>query len=309
MMIRVDLARSVRPVRAAGLPTVRAPTRRLPSIETENVICPSVAAERMRAGGVTGHAEVMFPLGPDPTAPPTPSSAGFTAAAPGMPQFTPAGLELDPGAAQRYDPSSEPLSEPSYGPAACARPPGPDGALAALLAGNERFVAGRPRYGHSVAAAVSVAVDPAPYAVVVGCIDSRLPIEAIFDQDFGTVCVVRSAGHVLDRATMASVEFAVETLGTELVLVLGHSRCAAVSAAVESWRTGRYPHGHLAYVAEEIGAAIHDAELGRPDLDDRVVRRHTMRAVARLRALLGADAARVEGAYYDVGTGRVDLSA
>ena len=227
----------------------------------------------------------MFPLVPDPTAPPAP--------APVLPVLT----------------ADLPYFAPSGPDPAVADPPlvsGPDGALAELLAGNARFVAGRPRYGHSVAAARAAAVNPDPFAAVVGCIDSRVPIEAIFDQDFGAVCGVRSAAHVLDRAALASVEFAVSVLGVDVVLVLGHRRCAAIDVAVAAVRTDHQPHGHLGYVVDEIEPAINGPDLDRADLADLVTRRHIVRSVARLRSLLGGGV-RVAGAYYDVDTGVVDL--
>jgi carbonic anhydrase len=160
-----------------------------------------------------------------------------------------------------------------------------------------------------VAAARAVAAEPAPFAAIIGCIDSRLPVEAIFDQDFGAVCAVRSAAHVLDRASLASVEFATGVLGVDLVVVLGHGGCLAVSAAVHARRTGRRPLGHLGYVVDEIGSAIHDNDLGHADVDELITRRYTGRSVARLRGLLGTSGARVVGAYYDVRTGVVELPA
>jgi carbonic anhydrase len=255
------------------------------------VIYPSVPAEPVRPAGRSCDAGLVFPLVPDPTAPPA-LVGGLSTLGTGLPQFVPSGL----------------AAPADHDPAACSLgPDGPDEALAELLAGNARFVAGHPRYGHSVAAARAVAARPDPFAVVVGCIDSRVPIEAVFDQDFGAVCAVRSAAHVLDRAALASVEFAVEVLEVDLVLVLGHRHCAAVVAAVDAVRAHHRPHGYLGYVVDEIKPAVHGPELHRDDVADLVTHRHTVRSVARLRALLGEDGVRVTGAYYDVETGAVDL--
>jgi carbonic anhydrase len=182
----------------------------------------------------------------------------------------------------------------------------PDAVLAELVAGNGRFVAGTPRFGHSVAAARHAA-GRAPSAVVLGCMDARVPVEAVFDQDIGTMCAVRSAGHVLDRAALASVEFAVEALGVRLMVVLGHTRCAAIGAAVAAARCGTVPRGYIGYAVEEIWPAVPAGALDRHDLEDLVSHRHTERVVARLRALLGEDAVRVVGGHYDVNTGRVTL--
>jgi len=217
----------------------------------------------------------MFPQVPDPTAPPY--EPGLSVAVP-------------------------------IGPAANGG--GPAGArtdvLAELVAGNARFVSGAPRHGHSVAAA-RAAADRLPSAAVLACMDARVPLEAIFDQDVGTLCGIRSAAHVLDRATLASLEFAVGTLGVRLLLVLGHSRCAAVGAAVAAARAGAAPPGNRGYVVEEIWPAVPEAALASPDVDDVVTRRHTGRVVGQLRALFGTQGVRVAGGHYDVTTGRVDF--
>src|SRR3954462_15899099 len=107
-------------------------------------------------------------------------------------------------------------------------------ALAELVAGNKRFVSGRPEHGHRVSAAAAASGDQTPHAVVIGCIDSRVPLEAIFDQTFGNICVVRSGAHVVDRAVLGSVEFAVAKLGVPLIMVLGHKRCGAVQSTIDA---------------------------------------------------------------------------
>src|ERR1700712_2412875 len=111
-----------------------------------------------------------------------------------------------------------------------------EAALAELLAGNKRFVGGTPEHGHRVSSAAAASGNQQPHAVVLGCIDSRVPLEAIFDQTFGSICVIRSGAHVLDRAVLGSVDFAVDKLGVPLVMVLGHKRCGAVQGTVEALR-------------------------------------------------------------------------
>src|SRR3954468_6790105 len=128
----------------------------------------------------------------------------------------------------------------------------PDDALAELLNGNKRFISGRPEHGHEVSAAAASSGRQEPHAVVLGCIDSRVPLEAIFDQTFGSICVVRSGGHVLDRAVLGSVGFAVGALGVPLIMLLGHVRCGAVSATVGALRSGAYPEGDVGYLVDEI---------------------------------------------------------
>ncbi|PZM96277.1 MAG: carbonic anhydrase [Actinobacteria bacterium] len=188
----------------------------------------------------------------------------------------------------------------------------PSEVLADLLAGNERFVQGRPRYGHDVTAAAAVAGSQEPGAVVVGCMDSRVPLEAIFDQTFGAICVARSAGHVLDQAVLGSIEFAVWQLRVPLVVVLGHERCGAVAATIDALRAGQRPGGALNYLIDEIAPAVAEVGLDSPDVHARALRVHIRSTVRRLRAEKRVierptgDIA-VVGAVYNLDTGRVDV--
>jgi carbonic anhydrase len=194
------------------------------------------------------------------------------------------------------------MSTSSVAPPVPGRP-GPAEALADLLAGNRRFVTGQPRYGHYIGAAAAVSEAQWPYAAVIGCIDSRVPLEAVFDQTFGMICVVRSGGHVLDRAVLGSVEYAVAALGVPLVMVLGHKRCGAVTSTVDALRDGTRPGGEMDYLVDEIAAAAAGVDPTRPDAVDRVTALHTARTVVRLsEALPGVE---VVGARYDLDTGEV----
>jgi carbonic anhydrase len=193
----------------------------------------------------------------------------------------------------------------------------PDDALARLVEGNRRFLVGAPRHGYRVLAAIAAAREPRPYAVVVGCMDARVAVEAVLDQDFGDVCVVRSAGNVVDRGALASIELAVTTFGIGLVLVLGHTHCAAVAAAITS-ATRRLPGRHVRFVLDEIRGAIPagaaDNAAGHPpdhQLAAVTTRCHIARTVTQLNAMLPAgrngEGVRVAGAIYDVECGRVTL--
>lgn len=188
--------------------------------------------------------------------------------------------------------------------------------MAELLAGNRRFVSGRPVHGHDITAAAAVASgDQQPYAVLLGCIDSRVPLEAIFDQTFGSICVIRTGAHVLDRAVRGSIEYVVDQLGVTLVMVLGHERCGAVASTVESLRTGRRPGGDLDYVVDRIAPAVTEVGLHDPAVHSLAARRHVRRTVRTLRteALLSGPvvqgAVDVVGALYDLDTGEVTLLA
>lgn len=196
-----------------------------------------------------------------------------------------------------------------------SRPAGATDALAELLAGNRRFVSGEPEHGHEISAAAATASGgQQPYAVVIGCIDSRVPLEAIFDQNFGSICVVRSGGTVLDRAVIGSVEFAVTGLNVPLVMVLGHERCGAVDATVEAMRSGNYPTGALGYLVDQIIPAVEQTGVDHPDAVARAMRAHVAETVRLLHAEDELRAAvedergvRIVGAVYDLDTGRVEL--
>jgi len=189
----------------------------------------------------------------------------------------------------------------------------PAAALAELVAGNRRFVTGRPEHGHEVTEAATASGDQQPHAVVVGCIDSRVPLEAIFDQTFGSICVVRSGGHVVDRAVLGSVGFAVDRLGVSLIMVLGHARCGAVGATVAAMRADERPDGDIGYLIDEIAPAVLAAGLDEPDAADRAIRIHVGRTVRRMRSIAGVPEAvaagrvAVVGAVYDLDTGWVEL--
>jgi carbonic anhydrase len=193
------------------------------------------------------------------------------------------------------------------------RLPRPAEALAELLNGNRRFISGQPLHGHDVAAAAATAGDQQPYAVVIGCIDSRVPLEAIFDQTFGSICVVRSGAHVLDRAVLGSVTFAVTELCVPLVVVLGHERCGAVASTIAALRGNVRPDGPAAYLVDQISPAVTEVGLDEPDLHALATRRHIARTVAALHAEPQLDgfirSGRVEivGAVYDLASGEVNL--
>jgi carbonic anhydrase len=189
----------------------------------------------------------------------------------------------------------------------------PDDALAELIAGNRRFVSGRPEHGHQVSAAAAASGGQQPHAVVLGCIDSRVPLEAIFDQTFGSICVVRSGGHVVDRAVLGSVGFAVGALNVPLIMVLGHVRCGAVSATVGALRSGAYPDGDVGYLVDEIAPAVREVGLDGPHAADRAMRAHVGRTVRRMTDVsdvseaVAAGRVGIVGAVYDLDTGVVEL--
>ncbi|MDR1839740.1 MAG: hypothetical protein LBQ93_09205 [Treponema sp.] len=106
-------------------------------------------------------------------------------------------------------------------------------AIKRLVDGNERYIAGMPRQGVTAEMRANLLKGQNPYAVVIGCSDSRVPVELIFDAMPGDLFVIRSAGNVVSPIGMASVEFAVSSFKMPLVVVLGHQHCGAVNAALK----------------------------------------------------------------------------
>ena len=112
----------------------------------------------------------------------------------------------------------------------------PDEALQSLLAGNKRYVESKMTNAATCNAAsrAALANSQKPYAVILTCSDSRVPPEIIFDKGLGEIFVIRVAGNVPDPVVLGSIEYAVEHLGSPLIMVLGHERCGAVKATVEA---------------------------------------------------------------------------
>lgn len=111
-------------------------------------------------------------------------------------------------------------------------------ALNRLRDGNRRFVAdvGRPKARVSGGRRIELSLDQAPFAIILGCSDSRVPAEIVFDQGLGDLFVIRVAGNIVAPSQVGSVEFAAEAFGTRLVVVLGHTRCGAIDATIKELR-------------------------------------------------------------------------
>ena len=186
-----------------------------------------------------------------------------------------------------------------------------DQAWQALLAGNRRYASDAGHHPHQ-SAYRRAEVLPAqhPFAVIIGCSDSRVPPEIIFDCGLGDLFVVRTAGHALDDAGYASVQYVVEHLGVQLIVVLGHSGCGAVKAVIDRVEAP----GHLGILIARLQSAV-DAATGRPgDLLHNAVTENIGQTVAHLRMLgpvladlVAAGKVSVVGAHYDLETGLVTL--
>jgi carbonic anhydrase len=189
----------------------------------------------------------------------------------------------------------------------------PSAALAELLAGNERFVTGtRVHPNQDAEHRSAVAGGQAPFAVVFGCSDSRLAAEIIFDRGLGDLFVVRTAGHITGPEVLGSIEYAVTVLGTPLVVVLGHSSCGAVTAAVDAERSGNETTGYVRAVVEAVVPSVRAAATHGMDEVDDIVEVHVRRTVASIQRQSAALAGQVEagrvavvGMAYQLDAGRV----
>ena len=129
----------------------------------------------------------------------------------------------------------------------------PDEALNRLKAGNDRFARSKVSAGKPVAARrIATAKAQHPFAIIVACADSRTSPEIVFDQNIGDLFVVRTAGNLVDDFALGSIEYAVEHLGSRLIVVLGHERCGAVQAAL----AGGSAPGHIEALVQAIQPAV-----------------------------------------------------
>lgn len=196
------------------------------------------------------------------------------------------------------------------------RPERAEQALSALLAGNARYVEGSLTHPHMSAKWRTALVDGQhPSAVIVGCSDSRVAPEVLFDQGLGDLFVVRTAAHVVDHSVLGSIEFAAAQLDVPLVVVLGHEQCGAVRAALRAIETHGHAAGSIEYLVDALApAARHGVEA--PDPVAATVRCHVGRVVQQLTATSTLLADRqadgllaIVGAVYDLAEGWVRLIA
>lgn len=188
----------------------------------------------------------------------------------------------------------------------------PADALDFLRAGNARFVAGTPEsepYGPRVR---DFAGAQTPFAAVLGCSDSRVPVETIFDQVPGKIFAVRVAGNFASDDTLGSLEFAVEILKVPLIVVLGHLRCGALMAGLAFVREGMRQRGHIQSIVDAIVPAVRAARSMQGDWLENAIAQNVMLNVKAIpsRSKIVAEPAesgrvQVVGGIYSVTTGVV----
>jgi len=188
-----------------------------------------------------------------------------------------------------------------------------------LQEGNRRFVANQTTAEPiDRAHRAALAAGQEPFAIILGCSDSRVPAELVFDQGFGDLFVIRVAGNIVAPSQVGSVEFAASRFGTRLVVVLGHSGCGAITATIEEI-TGQATSQsrNLRSIVERVRPSVETLLLGRRDQDPEALIRDAVRANVRasvnhlrngsalLEQLSRSSGLRVLGAEYSLETGVV----
>jgi carbonic anhydrase len=197
-----------------------------------------------------------------------------------------------------------PAAEQHSGPSAAE-------ALQKLVDGNKRYVHNKMAHPHQNGRRRSETVaGQHPFAIVLSCSDSRVPPEMVFDQGFGDLFVVRTAGNITDDISMGSLEYGAEHLHVPLIVVLGHEHCGAVEATLQG---GEAP-GHIGKIVESIRPAV-DSVKGKPgDTLHNCVVANVERVVAQLKAsdpilasLIHEHKLSVVGARYSLDTGAIEV--
>jgi carbonic anhydrase len=185
-----------------------------------------------------------------------------------------------------------------------------DAVISELKAGNAHHVDKKYDHPHQTAARErELASGQHPHAAILTCADSRVPPEIVFDQGLGDLFDVRVAGNVAGDTEIASLEYAAEHLNVPLIVVLGHQKCGAVTAAVEPGEA----HGHLPTLVAAIRPAVDRAKKMPGDLLDNAVRANVELVVSQLRqsqpvlaGLVTKKQMVIVGAVYSLDTGRID---
>jgi carbonic anhydrase len=187
-------------------------------------------------------------------------------------------------------------------------------ALKNLMEGNARFVAGTPHSRPSISEVRRLASGQQPFATVLACADSRVPVEILFDHDPGDIFVVRLAGNFVTSAVLGSIEYATLVLKSPLVMVLGHTSCGAVKAALEQVDEGtRFP-GRIDVLAQAITPAVQASRNEPGDPLRNAIVANVRIATERLRttdpvmtAAVRNEDVTIVGGVYDLSTGKVNV--
>ncbi len=183
----------------------------------------------------------------------------------------------------------------------------PNAALDQLIKGNERYVAGKPmRPNQTRTRRAAIKDAEKPIAVVLSCSDSRVPPEIVFDRGLGDLYVVRVAGNVVNDEVLGSIEYAVESLGANLLVVLGHDDCSAVKAAIAGGHAGNHVQAMIESIKPAIAGAKGDVQAAAV-ANVRSVVRQLSESKPDLQPAVQKGQLKIVGAEYHLDTGRVDI--
>ena len=190
-----------------------------------------------------------------------------------------------------------------------------DDALNRLLEGNRRFACGAAVHPNDTRERrIQVASTPRPFAMILGCADSRVPPELVFDCGLGDLFVLRTGAQAIDHTVLASLEFGVTEMHIPFLMVLGHERCRAVEAAIGSLARNSFADAHMHTLVKSLRPAVQQAKGQSGDLLRNAVRAHVELTVNRLKnSLLLAEAVdsgklTIAGACYALETGVVEIT-
>ncbi len=208
---------------------------------------------------------------------------------------------------------SEAASQGYSTPRASSHPTDPRQALERLMEGNARFASGHPIHPDQSPTKRKELVEAQhPWAAILGCIDSRAPPELLFDVGLGEVFDARSAGQVLDRAVVGSLQYAA-LKHVKLIVVMGHQNCGAVESTIASIEDHTEPPGDIAYLVSQIepavksvlhkpGSLLKNATIANVDLEMKALEQTPIISEA-----LSSGELRIVGSYYDMQSGIVDF--
>jgi len=183
------------------------------------------------------------------------------------------------------------------------------GGLTALMAGNARFLAGKATCPPLTARRLEIAEGQNPFAIILSCSDSRVPVETIFDQEPGNIFGIRVAGNFVESTGLGSFEYAVAVLNVPLILVLGHSECGAVKAALAYDQHGEKQPGYIQYLVDRIAPGI-KGSANLPAAVTANVRANmhdTTKQSPAIAKAVGTGKVTIAGGVYDLRSGKVTL--
>ena len=191
-----------------------------------------------------------------------------------------------------------------------------DAALKELKSGNQRFLTGKVRQdGQSAEDILRLSKGQTPNSIVLSCSDSRVPPEVVFDQKLGEMFTVRSAGETLSPESIGSIEYAIEKLGSHLLVVLGHTNCGAVKAAIETTR-GSAGSDNLDKLIQDIQSRIkakydekHPSKNQKEEswLNAKGVAKDLLTRSALISKAVGSGKVKIQVGLYDLMTGNVEF--